>query len=305
MAIPTTRTQEEAQIKINTDLCRGCGLCVSVCKDFSIELSAGKVALSANPVFGCMGCGHCMAICPNGAIAVEGRFTSGRDLFPLPAKGEATSFEPFLKLLQRRRSIREYKDKPVEREIIDQILLAATQAPMGLPPSDISVLVMDSAEKVRKFSFDFCDYLKGLMWMTSGWFLALARPFWGKENDQMFRNFVKPMMDIYTTSRAKGEDLVTYDAPAALYFYGSPFADPADPVVAATYAMLAAQALGLGTCLLGGVHPFIQNGKAAEKFRKAHGIRYKSREGLILIIGYPAVKYHMGISRTFANVDFA
>lgn len=304
MAIPTSRTTEEAQILFNSDLCKGCGLCISVCKDFSLELRDGKVARSDNPVFGCIGCGHCMAVCPNGAIKIEGRFTSATDLFPLPRKEDAASFEPYLKLLQRRRSIREFKDKRVERELVDKILEAASQAPMGLPPSDVNVLVMDTPEKVRKFSFDYCDFLKGLRWMTSGWFLALARPFWGKENDQLFRNFVRPMMDIFISAKGKGENLVTYDAPAAFYFYGSPFSDPADPIVAATYAMLAAESLGLGTCMLGGVHPFIQSGGAAARFRKKQGIRYKSREGLILIIGHPAVKYKMGINRSFANVDF-
>jgi ferredoxin len=305
MAIPTTRTNEEAQIILTSDLCRGCGLCVTVCKDFSLELVNGKVAKSANRIFGCIGCGHCMAICPNGAIKIEGRFTSGADLFPLPRKDEASAFEPYLKLLQRRRSIREFKDKPVEKELIGKILGAAMQAPMGLPPSDVNVLVLDSAEKVRKFSFDYCDYVKTLRWMTSGWFLALARPFWGKENDLMFRHFIRQMIDTFISAREKGENLVTYDAPAAFYFYGSPFTDPADPLIAATYAMLAAESLGLGTCLLGGVHPFIQSGSAAAKFRKNQGIRYKSREGIILITGYPAVQYKMGIQRTFANIDFA
>jgi nitroreductase len=56
--------------------------------------------------------------------------------------------------------------------------------------------------------------------------------------------------------------------------------DVADPIVAATYAMIAAESLGLGTCMLGAKHPLIQNGKAAQKFREKHGIRYKSREGL-------------------------
>ena len=102
----------------------------------------------------------------------------------------------------------------------------------------------------------------------------------------------------------KGENIVTYDAPLALYFYGSPYVDPADPLIAATYAMTAAESLGLGTCMIGGVHPFIQSGKAAENFRQKYGIRYKSREGLIVIIGYPRVKYHQGLTRTFANIDY-
>jgi len=99
-------------------------------------------------------------------------------------------------------------------------------------------------------------------------------------------------------------EMASYDAPLALYFYGSPYTDPADPLIAATYAMTAAESLGLGTCMLGGIHPFIQSGRAARKFREKHGIRFKSREGLFLIIGHPRVKYQHGITRTFANIDY-
>jgi nitroreductase len=101
----------------------------------------------------------------------------------------------------------------------------------------------------------------------------------------------------------KGIDLVTYDAPLAMYFYGSPYSDPADPIVAATYAMLAAETLGLGTCMLGGIHPMIQNGKKAREFREKHGIKFASREGLFVIFGHPKVKYQHGIRRTFASVE--
>ena len=58
---------------------------------------------------------------------------------------------------------------------------------------------------------------------------------------------------------------------------------------AATYAMMAGEALGLGTCMLGGVHPFIQSGKKAKEFRKKQGIRHASREGVFVIFGYPDV----------------
>jgi nitroreductase len=120
----------------------------------------------------------------------------------------------------------------------------------------------------------------------------------------MFRRFVRPLFEIYTGSMKKGTDLVTYDAPLAMYFYGSPYADPADPLIAATYAMIAGESLGLGTCMLGGIHPLIQYGKKAEKFRKKHGIRFKSREGLFVVFGHPKVKYLKGIRRTFASETF-
>jgi hypothetical protein len=67
--------------------------------------------------------------------------------------------------------------------------------------------------------------------------------------------------------------------------------------------MIAAETLGLGTCMLGAIHPMIQNGRKAKLFRKNQNIKCKSKEGLFLAIGYPAVKYHKGIKRTFASVE--
>lgn len=301
MAIPTSRAKDAAKISIDSDKCSGCGLCVTVCKDFSLEIENKKVQLSNTSVFGCIACGHCMAICPTGAIKIEGRTLSPNQLFDLPPKESAANYEQQLSLLQRRRSVREFQDRNIEPEVIEKILAAARTAPMGLPPSDVNVLILDSKEKSLAFVKDFCDYMKGMRWLVSGWFLALMRPFWGKANDEMFRGFVRPMFDIYPSYLNKGINVVTYDAPLTMYFYGSPFTDPADPIVAATYAMIAGESLGLGTCMLGAMHPLIQNGSRAKKFREKHGIKYASREGLFVIFGYPAVKYRKGIERTFAS----
>ena len=303
MAIPTSRVKGPATILIDESLCTGCGLCVEVCKDFGLIIKRGKVTVAQKPIFGCIGCGHCMAICPQGAIKINGRCISSEDLFALPGQQDSASYEAIFNLLQRRRSIREFKEVPVEKGIIEKVLEAAKTAPMGLPPSDVNVLIFESQDKVRQFAVDFCDYLVGIKWLVSGWFLALMRPFWGKANDEMFRDFVRPCVNIYTDSMKKGVNLVNYDAPVAMYFYGSPYTDPADPIVAATYAMIAAESLGLGTCMLGAIHPLIQVGKSAQTFREKYGIRYKSREGLFVIMGYPRVNYQKGIHRTFASVD--
>lgn len=302
MAIPTSRTSENAEIIINTELCNGCGVCVSVCKDFNLILENGKVKLSGTPVFGCMACGHCMAICPNDAIHIFGRTLSPEDLFNIPRRNDAASYGQLLALLQRRRSIREFRDKCVEPEKAEMILTAAKTAPMGLPPSDVNVLVFDSKEKNHAFAKDFCEYLEGLRWMVSDWFLTLMHPFWSKASDKMFRDFLRPLFDVYIGNMRNGSNVVNYDAPLAMYFYGSPYTDPADSIIAATYAMIAAESLGLGTCMLGGVHPFIQKGKKAKLFREKHGIRFQSKEGLFVAFGYPAVKYAKGIRRTFASV---
>ena len=305
MAIPTSRTSEAAHLTIRTDACPGCGLCVSVCKDYGLRLENGKVIQADTPLFGCVGCGHCMAVCPAGAIEVHGRTLTPEDISPSPPRDAAASYDRMFALLRRRRSIREFLASPVEAPFIEKILAAASTAPSGLPPSDVHVLVLDSREKNKAFALDFCTYLKGMRWLVSPWFLTLMRPFWGKANDTLFRNFVKPTLAAFTAHMDKGINIVTYDAPLAIYFYGSPYADPADPIIAATYAMLSAESLGLGTCMIGSIHPLIQYGKRAKSFRERHGIKHASREGLFVIFGHPAVAYDKSIQRTFASVIYA
>jgi ferredoxin len=302
MAIPTSRAKETGIITIDEDKCTGCALCVTVCKDFSIVIENGKAKAGIDPVFGCISCGHCMAVCPEGAIAVNGRTLSPDDLFDLPPGDHAADYNQLLALLQHRRSIREFTDKEVEPEKIEKILEVAVTAPMGLPPSDVNVMILGSKARNRVFVEDFCNYLEGMRWFVSGWFLALMRPLWGKANDELFRGFVKPCFDVFISRMKEGENVVTYDAPLAIYFYGSPYCDPADPIIAATYAMLAGETLGLGTCMIGSIHPLIQSGKKAARLREKYGIKYKSREGVFVIFGYPALKYNKGIARTFASV---
>jgi ferredoxin len=302
MAIPTSRTKERAEIRLNSEKCNGCGLCISVCKDFSIEIKDRKVELAENPLFGCIACGHCMAICPNSAIEIYGRELSPEDMFELPSKEDISSYAQLLALLQRRRSIREFNDKDVESELVDKILMVAKSAPMGLPPSDVNVLVLNGKDKTSAFAKDFSQYLEGMKYMTSNWFLALMRPFIGKENYELFNGFLKPLFHAYTDRMKNGENLINYDAPLAMYFYGTPYSDPADPIVVATYAMIAAESIGLGTCMLGAVHPFIQRGGKAKIFREKHSIYHKSKEGLFVIFGHPKVKYKKGINRTLASI---
>ena len=124
------RTRESAKVTLDYSLCSACGLCARVCKGGPLHAEAGQVRVDASHSWGCMGCGQCMAVCPQHCITVTGRDLVPQDAAPLPPRDQRASYDSLQALMLSRRSVRNYKDTEVPREIIEQILKAASSAPM-------------------------------------------------------------------------------------------------------------------------------------------------------------------------------
>jgi NAD-dependent dihydropyrimidine dehydrogenase PreA subunit len=58
-------------LKIDEDLCNGCGLCVPNCHEGALQVIDGKVRLVSELM--CDGLGACIGHCPEGAITIEKR----------------------------------------------------------------------------------------------------------------------------------------------------------------------------------------------------------------------------------------
>jgi ferredoxin/nitroreductase len=301
MAIKTGRADSAALVHIDYDRCTACGLCVQVCKGAPLYLENGQVMIDPDKIFGCIGCGHCAAVCPLECIKVEGRDLSPNDLLPLPGMDSRANYQQLYNLLFSRRSIREFKQQEVEPEIIEHIIQSVSTAPMGLPPSDVEILVLNGREKVRQLSWDLIAYFQSIKWMFSPAACFIMRPLLGKEFSESARTFFAPAIDLFIKEKEKGQDYLLYDAPLAMYFHVSAYADPADPIVAATYAMITAETLGLGSCMIGTV---AYGFKYSRKLKKKYGIPIKNQQGIMVIMGYPAVKYRRGIKRSLAKVSY-
>jgi ferredoxin len=58
-------------VRIDEELCNGCGLCVTPCAEGAIELVNGKARVVSDEL--CDGAGFCLGVCPTGALSVETR----------------------------------------------------------------------------------------------------------------------------------------------------------------------------------------------------------------------------------------
>ena len=66
-----------AKVTFNTDICKGCGLCVSACPKQILQLSAeiinkkGHHPAECVDMAACIGCASCAIMCPDCVIKVE------------------------------------------------------------------------------------------------------------------------------------------------------------------------------------------------------------------------------------------
>jgi len=240
-----------------------------------------------------------MVVCPGGSIAVTGRGMSPEDLLPLPPVEERASEGALAALMQARRSVRRFRDQEVDPALLGRIVAMASSGPMGIPPWDVGCVIVSGRERVRELADEIIKGYEGFLKLFTPWVLTAMRPFVGKAKYDQFRHFLRPLAETYVAGRRQGKDHLFYGAPAVIVFHHSSYADTTDAAIACTYAMLAAESLGLGTTMIGAAAPMIARNKA---LCRRVGVPEGHTPAIALIVGHPAVTFRRAVRRRFTHV---
>ena len=291
--------RESGNVEIDRGKCTRCGACTRICPAQVLKMGEEGVQVDTDGAFGCVACGHCMMVCPEEAVSVTGRGVSPDDLFPLPDPVAGATADQLAALMQSRRSVRRFSEREVDPAVVERVVELAATAPMGIPPWDIGCVAVHGREEVRRIAAEVMKGYEGFLKIFRPWVLAVMRPLMGRAKYDMFAHFIRPLAEEYVEGWHEGRDRLFYDAPSLLIFHHSPYAEAIDAVIACTYAMLAAESLGLGTTIIGGAPPILQRNKA---LCKELGIPAGNTPSTCLIMGHPATHFRRTIRRRFTQV---
>lgn len=304
MLIEISGTQEEGERMknaIDQEICSKCKLCIEVCPCNIIGLNENEeVFFIPERVAICLKCGQCMAVCNTKAIHVND-FSYDNELFELPEN--KVFYEELQNFLANRRSIRNFKDKPVSKEMIQQIIDSIAFAPYGSAPNEVNITVVNNRKTIESALPSISEFLGNIVeWIDNPFTRFMIKRKKGIETFNTIKNHIYPISKLGNYKLEYG-DRITRNAPAMLIFHGSKGAEEHtnNSFIDATYAMLSAHALGLGATMIGIVPAAINK---IQKVKDIFQIPEDHEAVISIILGYPKYKYMRAVKREKKNIHW-
>lgn len=258
---------------ITESLCTGCGLCGKVCPAKAITLQNTTASITKER---CISCGHCAAACP--ADAISSNTTEPKSFHIEEPAGSAVE-----QLLQGKRSVREFRDEPIPREILEEMIRYGELAPSSRNTRGRKYFVV-TKDRVTELEG---AVIRGLSRVASPAkpLLPLLKIFCRKKAASIssLQNLFTAMQKSYDA----GNHPVLCGAPTVICIAGpkTNMQRKDDCVCAEQYLMLYAESLGIASCING----FTQIAhKEAEKYL---GVPNTHSIEAVVMLGYPKYQY--------------
>lgn len=285
---------------VDLSTCTQCRLCSEVCPSHVIGINEDKETYFIPERLSiCLKCGQCMAVCQTGAITVDG-LDYGRDLLDLP--GTQPGYDEFVSILARRRSVRNYRKKPVPAELVRKMIETIQYAPFGASPEKMHVTVINNREKIEQALPEIERFLDNIVkWVNNPVASMMIRRKKGVETFKTVKNHLYPIALTGNYKLERG-DRITRGAPVLMIFHADKTAEEhtANAYIYATYVTLAAQALALGAAMNGIVPAAVNKVRTLkERFR----IPEQHEAVVAVIAGWPKYQYRRAIKRDHLHLQ--
>ncbi len=234
-------------IRIDSTKCSGCGFCLDVCPNYVFGRAEGRVITVRYPEQCCI-CGHCVAICPENALIHREMPAAKFEDLPVIS----ISPENMRNLLLSRRSTRAYKEKPVPKGLIEQLIEVGVHAGTSSNGQTEGFIVIQD----QKLLSDLEKMVIETVWNTGLKYLGdstgqnLAKAQIGEE---MVRQSVPYHHIIKNRTNNNELGLIFRNAPVVIVIHGlgTNLLARGNCWVAARNIEIMAKTMGLGTCLVG------------------------------------------------------
>ncbi len=277
---------ERIEIVVDGSVCTHCGLCASVCPTLCLEQKGTASAVAARPET-CVRCGHCVMVCPTGAVkhsAVRVKPVEGGAL-PNP--------ESMMALLRSRRSIRRFREQPIQPAHWELLLEAAALAPTAHNVREVRLIVIEDTALLKQISRRAAEYMGQLSSLLSNPVaqgLGKVLPGLGEVT-----RLVPEFLAMWEALK-KGEDPVFHGAPGLIVAHAEKVAQfgETDCALALHSMTLAGEAAGVKGFYSGYVTVVARNDP---QMRRLLGIPKGHQVHGAMVVGYPAVHYKKMVER--------
>lgn len=273
-------------LEIDLEKCIKCGECARTCPAFVIEVDKEVGAIEKHPEV-CIICGHCVAVCPTDAIIHKKMDMNDFQ----PMKDPNISYDQLYQLIRNRRSIRRYKDKPVEDEDIDKLMKAVRYIPTAENDQHLKYLIIRDKDTIAQIRRNMASKMKFSHTLLK--ILFFVRPFLPKS----LKSTLNLIVEKWESGGESGkEDPFLRTAPTVVIIYAKKKSTLRywDAAIASYNMMLVARTLGVDT-VWNGVHAIMANSFGS--LRKDSKVPKGHKVVGTVCMGYPDIKFRKTINR--------
>jgi nitroreductase len=205
-------------------------------------------------------CGHCAAICPEGAITVRGVDPDALELATLENREGWLDYGNYdaaglAQLMRSRRSCRMFSDDPVPKEVLEDLVKIGMSAPSGTNSQAWTFTILPDRQAVMRLGNEIAGFFRKLLKMAGNPGVRFIAKLMRKPELEIFyREYYEVVQEGLRQYDEEGRDRLFHNAPAVIAIGMRPGLASCpceDALMASQNILLAAHAMGYGTCMIG------------------------------------------------------